>query len=114
MNWENCNMEKNPEISVWKLVMENRYLKFETPLHPIWGIRGLFSKFKFPLLISTLNTLVLFSIFNILTSCCSAQFSDSTFRYKGMLSVAGTIAIGTMPQNNITNAYFTGYLEYYA
>jgi len=51
--------------------------------------------------------------FLLLPFTSSAQF-DSTFRYKGMLSGAGTLAFGTMPENKITNAYFTGSLEYYA
>lgn len=54
-----------------------------------------------------------FMIFLLIPFSSSAQF-DSTFRYKGMLSVAGTLAFGTMPENKITNAYFTGSLEYYA
>jgi hypothetical protein len=54
-----------------------------------------------------------FITFLLFTFNCAAQF-DSTFKYKGLLSVTGTIAFGTMPQNNITNAYFTGDLEYYA
>jgi hypothetical protein len=54
-----------------------------------------------------------FITFLLLPFASSAQF-DSTFKYKGMLSVAGTLAFGNMPENNITNAYFTGSLEYYA
>ena len=40
--------------------------------------------------------------------------SDSSFRYKGMISTCGTIALGSMPQNSLTNSYLTGSLEYYA
>jgi hypothetical protein len=51
--------------------------------------------------------------FLLLTFSCAAQ-SDSGFVKKGILSAAGTFAFGTMPQNNSTNAYLTGDLEYYA
>ncbi len=40
--------------------------------------------------------------------------SDSGYVHKGILSAAGTIAIGDMPENNLTNAYLTGDIEYYA
>jgi hypothetical protein len=49
----------------------------------------------------------------LLVNSCFAQ-SDSGFVHKGILRAAGTFAFGTMPENNLTNAYLTGNLEYYA
>jgi len=43
-----------------------------------------------------------------------AGAQDSTIVHKGLLRTAGTFAFGTMPENNITNAYLTGNIEYYA
>ncbi len=39
--------------------------------------------------------------------------TDTSYIHKGLLRVAGTFAIGDMPENKITNAYLTGNLEYY-
>jgi len=60
-----------------------------------------------------LKHLFYFINFLLLTFSCRAQ-SDSGFVHKGILSFAGTIAIGDMPENNLTNAYLTGEIEYYA
>lgn len=39
--------------------------------------------------------------------------SINDFKYKGILRGTANFALGDMPQNNITNAYLTGNLEYY-
>lgn len=44
----------------------------------------------------------------------STAQTDSTLLRKGLLRAAGTFAFGTMPENNLSNAYLTGNLEYYA
>jgi hypothetical protein len=54
-----------------------------------------------------------FCFINFITLNCSGQ-SDSGFIRKGILRAAGTFAFGTIPENNITDAYLTGNLEYYA
>ncbi len=54
-----------------------------------------------------------FIIFLLFTIPCVSQ-SDSSFTYKGMLRGTANFALGDMPQLNITNAYLTGNLEYYA
>jgi len=51
--------------------------------------------------------------FLLFTFSCYSQ-SDSAFIHKGLIRAAGTFAFGTMPENNLTNAYLTGNLEYYA
>jgi hypothetical protein len=50
--------------------------------------------------------------FLLFTFNCVAQ-SDSTFKYKGILRGTANFALGDMPENNITNAYLAGNLEYY-
>ncbi|HWY99154.1 MAG TPA: hypothetical protein VNY36_08720 [Bacteroidia bacterium] len=58
---------------------------------------------------------IAFCFINLLTFNCCAQVAvpQWAFIHKGLLSATGTFAIGAMPENNITNAYLTGNIEYY-
>jgi len=53
--------------------------------------------------------------FMVLMLCVGFAYgqSDSAIVRKGLLSAAGSFAFGTMPENNISNAYLTGNIEYY-
>lgn len=56
---------------------------------------------------------VAFCVMNFLAFNCSAQY-DTALVHKGILAGVGTVGIGIMPASNISNAYITGNLEYYA
>ena len=44
----------------------------------------------------------------------SVAQTDSGFVHKGILAAVGTVGVGEMPKNNISNVYVTGNIEYYA
>jgi hypothetical protein len=54
----------------------------------------------------------LLAISLLISSCAFAQ--DSTLVHKGILAGVGTVGVGIMPAHNISNAYVTGNIEYYA
>jgi len=54
-----------------------------------------------------------FCFMNFITFNSQAQW-DTNLVHKGILAGVGTVGVGIMPSSNITNAYVTGNIEYYA